>query len=231
MTSFKSCYTEPGASICLCIRWRSLVLPSPSCVQLFATLWTAARQASPSITNSRSPPKPTSMELVMPSNHLILCRPLLLPPSVFPSIRVSSNESALRIRWPKDWSFSFNTSPSNERPGLISFRRTGWISLQSEGLSSPPQHHSSKASVLRCSDWDGLQDENLGLCEDGPAGLSSLLPEPIFSSAPTSPWKRRRWAGRSPLHPAPWQYSGPHESSPPSRTTQIACLLQPRNPP
>ena len=135
MTSFKSCYTEPGASICLCIRWRSLVLPSPSCVQFFATPWTAARQASLSITNSRSPPKPTSMELVMPSNHLILCRPLLLPPSVFPSIRVSSNESALRIRWPKDWSFSFNTSPSNERPGLISFRRTGWISLQSKGLS------------------------------------------------------------------------------------------------
>ena len=79
--------------------------------------------------------------------------------------------------------------------------------------------------------WDSLQDENLGLCEDGPAGLSSLLPEPIFSSAPASTWKRRRWAGRSPLHPAPWQHSGPHQSSPPSRTTQIASLIQPHNPP
>ena len=81
-----------------------------------------ARQASLSITNSQSPPKPMSIELVMPSNHLILCHPLLLLPSIFPSIRVFSSESALRIRWPKDWSFSFNISPSNEHPGLISFR-------------------------------------------------------------------------------------------------------------
>ena len=86
---------------------------SLSHVQLFVALWTAARQASLSITNSRSPPKPISIESVMPSNHFILCRPLLLLPSIFPSLRVFSNESALRIRWPKYWSFSFNISPSN----------------------------------------------------------------------------------------------------------------------
>ena len=84
--------------------------------------WTAARQASLSITNSWSPPKPVSIESVMPSNHLILCRPLLLLPSVFPSIRVFSNESALRIRWPEDWSFSFSVRPCSEHPGLVSFK-------------------------------------------------------------------------------------------------------------
>ena len=111
-------------------------------VWLFATQLTASRQASLSITNSRSPPKPMPIVSVMPSNHLIVCHPLLLWPSVFPSIRVFSNESALRIRWPKYWSFSFNSSPSNEHPGLISFRMdwsplgwTGWISLQFKGLS------------------------------------------------------------------------------------------------
>ena len=98
-----------------------------SCVRLFATPWTAARQASLSITNSRSPPKPMSIELVMPSSHLILCRPLLLP-SIFPSVTVFSNESALRMRWPKYWSFSFNISLSNEHPGLISFRMD-WLDL------------------------------------------------------------------------------------------------------
>ena len=90
-------------------------------VRLFVTPWTTARQASLSITNSWSFFKLMSIELVMPSNHLILCRPLLFPPSIFPSIRVFSNESVLRIRWPKDWSFSFNISPSNEYSGLISF--------------------------------------------------------------------------------------------------------------
>ena len=95
---------------------------SLSRVQLLATPWIAASQVSLSITNSRSLPKPMSIELVMPSNHLILCRPLLFLPSIFPSIRVFSNESALRIRWPKYWSFSFNISPSYEHPGLISFR-------------------------------------------------------------------------------------------------------------
>ena len=101
---------------------------SLSCVWLFATPWTAARQVSLSITNSQSPPTPMSIESVMPSNHLILCRSLLLLPSIFPSLRVFFNESALHIRWPKYWSFSFNMSPSNEHPGLISFRMN-WLDL------------------------------------------------------------------------------------------------------
>ena len=104
-----------------------------SCVQLFVTPWTAARQASLSITNSRSPPKPMSIKSMKPSNYLILCCPLLLLPSIFPSIRVFSNESALCIRWPKYWSFSFNISPSNEHPELISFRMDWFWSLK--GLS------------------------------------------------------------------------------------------------
>ena len=108
---------------------------SLSHVQLFATLWIAAHQASLSITNSQSLPKFMSIGLVMPSNHLILCRPLLLLPSIFLSIRVFSKESALCIRWPKYWSFSFNISPSNEHPGLISFKMDWLISLQSKGLS------------------------------------------------------------------------------------------------
>ena len=101
---------------------------SLSHVRLFATPWTSACQASLSITNCQSPPKPMSTESVMPSNHLIPCHPLLLLPSIFPSIRVFSNESALRIRWPKYWSFWFNISPSNEHPGLISFRMD-WLDL------------------------------------------------------------------------------------------------------
>ena len=101
---------------------------SLSCVRLFVTPWTAACQASLSITNSRSPPKPISIDLVMPSNHLILCRPLLLLPSILPSIRVFSSESALHIKWPKYWSSSFSISPSNEHPGLISFRMD-WLDL------------------------------------------------------------------------------------------------------
>ena len=114
-------------------------------VRLFATPWTAERQASLSITNSRSSLKPMSIESVMPSNHLILCRPLLFMPSIFPSIRVFSNESALRIRWPKYWSFSFNISPSNEHPGLISFRMH-WLDLLAvQGTLKSLQHHSSKA--------------------------------------------------------------------------------------
>ena len=116
-----------------------------------ATSWSAAHQASLSITNSRSSLKLMSIELVMPSNHLILCRPLLLLPSIFPSIRVFSNESVLHIRWPKYWSFSFSISPSNEYSGLISLGWTGWISLQSKTLKCLPQYHSSKASVLWCS--------------------------------------------------------------------------------
>ena len=104
-------------------------------VRLFATPWTAARQASLSITNSQSLLKLMSIESVMPSNYLVLCCPRFLLPSIFPSIRVFSNESALCIRWQKYWSFSFSISPSNEHPGLISFEWTGWISLQSKGLS------------------------------------------------------------------------------------------------
>ena len=117
-----------------------------------ATPWTAARQASLSITNSRSPPKPMSIESVMPSNYLILSRPLLLPPSIFPSIRVFSNESVLCIRWPKYWSFSFNISSSNEHPGLISVRMD-WLDLLAvQGtLKSLLEHHSSKASILQHS--------------------------------------------------------------------------------
>ena len=97
-------------------------------VRLFATPRTAARQSSLTIINSRTPPKPMSIESVMPSNHLILCHPLLLLPSIFPSIRVFSNESALCFRWPKFWSFTFNINPSNEHPGLISFRMV-WLDL------------------------------------------------------------------------------------------------------
>ena len=120
-----------------------------SSVRLFVTPWTAARQASLSITNSRSFLKLMSIESVMPSNHLILCCPLFLPPSIFPSIRVFSNESALHIRWPKYWSFSFNISPSNEYSGLISFRMDRLDLLAVQGtLKSLLQHHSSKASIL-----------------------------------------------------------------------------------
>ena len=122
---------------------------SLSHVWLFTTPWTAERQASLSITNSRSLPKLMSIESVTPSNHLILCRPLLLLPSFFPSIRVFSNESALHIRYPKHWSFNFNISPSNEHLGLISFRMD-WLDLLAvQGtLKSLLQYHSSKALIL-----------------------------------------------------------------------------------
>ena len=126
------------------------IFPSISSVQLSriwlsATPWTAAHQASLSITNSRSLLKLMSIESVMPSNHLIFCHPLLLLPSIFPSIRVFSNESALHIRWPRYWSFSFNISPSNEHPGLIS--RMDWLDLLAvqETLKSLLHHHSSKS--------------------------------------------------------------------------------------
>ena len=122
---------------------------SLSRVRLFATPWTAARQGSLSIANSRSLLKLMSIESVMPSNHLILCHPLLLPPSIFPSIRVFSSEAALGIRWPKYWSFSFSISPSNEYSGLVSFRMDWLALLAVQGtLKSLLQHHSSKASIL-----------------------------------------------------------------------------------
>ena len=121
-------------------------------VRLFVTLWTSACQASLSITNSRNLYKLMSIALVMPHNQLTLCRPLLFPPSIFPSSRVFSSESVPCIKWPKYWSFSFSISPSNEHPGLISFRMD-WLDLLAvqETLKSLLQHHSSKASVLRHS--------------------------------------------------------------------------------
>ena len=129
-----------------------------SCVWLFATPWTAARQVSLSITNSQSLLKLMSIESMMPSSHLILCRALLLLPSIFPSIRVFSSELVLHIRWPKFWSFSFNISPSNEHPGLISFRMD-WLDLLAvQGmLKSLLQYHSSKASILRHSTFFIIQ--------------------------------------------------------------------------
>ena len=130
----------------------SCLVQSLSRVQLLATPWTAACQASLSITNSQSLLKLISIESVMPSNHLILCCPLLLLPSIFPSITVFSSESVPHIRWPKYWSFSFSISPSNEYSGLISFRMN-WLDLLAlQGtLKSLLQHHSSKASILWCS--------------------------------------------------------------------------------
>ena len=133
-------------------------IQSLSRVWPFATPWTAALQASLSSTNSRSSPKPMSIESVMASNHLILCHPLLFPPSICPSIRVFSNESALHIRLPKYWSFIFNVSPSSEHPGLISFKMD-WLDLLAvQGtLKSLLQHHSSKVSALRCSAFFTVQ--------------------------------------------------------------------------
>ena len=121
---------------------------SLSCVRLFVTPWTAACHASLSYTISRNLLKLMSIESMMPSNHLILCHPLLLLPSIFPSIRVFFNESVLCIRWPEYWSFSFSNSPSNEYSGLISFRIDWFDSLLSKGLSSLLQHHNLKASIL-----------------------------------------------------------------------------------
>ena len=147
----KVCWLVPSFIICG-IQFSSV--QSLSRVQLFATPWTVAHQASLSITNSQSSLRLTSIKSVMPSSHLILCCPLLLLPlpPIPPSIRVFSNESALRVRWPKNWSFSFSISPSNEHPGLISFRMDWLDLLVVQGtLKSLLQHHSSKASILQCS--------------------------------------------------------------------------------
>ena len=131
---------------------RASSIQSLSRVWLFVTPWTAARQVSLSITNSQSPPKLMSIESVMPSNPLILCHPLLFLPSIFPSIRVFSNESALHIRWPNYWSCSFSESSSNEYSGLISFRIDWFHLLAVQGtLNSLLQHHSLKVSILWCS--------------------------------------------------------------------------------
>ena len=128
------------------------LVQSLSRVRLFATPWITARQASLPITNSRSSLKLMSIESVMPSNHLILCRPLLLLPPIPPNIRVFFSESTLHMRWPKYWSFSFSIIPSKEIPGLISFRMDKLDILAVQGtLKSLLQHHSSKASILQCS--------------------------------------------------------------------------------
>ena len=146
-TNFDSnfCFTQPGISHK--VQYSSV--QSLSRVRLFATPWIAAHQASLSITNTWSLPKPKSIKSVMPSSHLILCCPLLLLPPILPSIRVFSNESTLHMRWPNDWSFSFSISPSNEHPGLISFRMD-WLDLLAvQGtLKNLLQHRSSKASIL-----------------------------------------------------------------------------------
>ena len=139
-------------------KWWFSSVQSLSRVQLFVIPWIAARQASLSITNSRSSPRLTSIESVMPSSHLILCRPLLPLPPIPPSIRVFSNESTLHMRWPKYWSFSFSIIPSKEIPRLISFRMD-WLDLPGvQGtLKNLLQHHSSKASILRCSAFFTVQ--------------------------------------------------------------------------
>ena len=144
------------------------------------TPWTASHQASLSITNSWSPPKLMSMESVMPSNHFILCHPLLCLPSILPSIRVFSNESALHFRWPKYWNFSFNISPSNEYPGLISFRMD-WLNLLAvQGtLKSLLQHHSSKGSILQRSAFFIVQ-----------------LSHPYMTTGKTIPLTRQTFVGK-----------------------------------
>ena len=149
MPGFRITYINPMASPIFFLFSSVQLL---SCVKLFAIPWTAAHQASLSITNSWSLLKLKSIKSVMPSNHLILCHPLLLLPSIFPSIRVFSKRSVLRITWPKYWNFSFSFSPSNGYSGLISFRMD-WLDLLAvQGtLKSLLQHHSSKASILQCS--------------------------------------------------------------------------------
>ena len=144
------------------LHWALVSLQSLSCVWLFATPWTTAHQASLSFTSSQSLLKLMSIELVMESNHLILCHSLLLLPSIFPSIRVFSTGLVLHIRWPKYWSFSFNISPFNEYSGLISFR-IDWIDLLGvqQTLKSLLQYHSSKASIFQCSAFFMVQLSHL----------------------------------------------------------------------
>ena len=149
--NYLSCHPHVSETLNLGPSVQFSSVQSLSHVQLFVTPWTAAHQASRSITNSQSLIKLMSITSVMPSNHLILCHPLLLP-SICPSISVFSNESVLRIRWPKYWSFSFSIGPSNEHSGLISFRIDWFNLLAVQGtLKNLLQHHSSKASILWCS--------------------------------------------------------------------------------
>ena len=161
-------------------------IQSLSYVRLFETPWSAVRQASLSVTKSQGLLKLMSTESVMPSNHLILCHPLLLPSSIFPSIRVLSNKSVLRIRWPKHWSFSFSISPSNEHSGLISFRMD-WLDLLAvQGtLKSLLQHHSSKASILWCSVQFSLVAQSCPtLCDPMNRNTPGL---PVHHQLPDSP--------------------------------------------
>ena len=158
----KECSMQNLGNVMLWLRKWSQSVQSLSCVWLLATPWTAAHQASLSVTNSRSLLKLMSIESVMPSNPLILCSPLLLLPSIFPSIRVFPSESVLRITWPKYWNFSFSISPSNEYSGLISFRIDWFNLLQVQGtLKSLLQHYSSKASVLQHSAFFMVQLSHL----------------------------------------------------------------------
>ena len=168
----------------LSVQFSSVQLLSP--VRLFVTPWTAARQASLSITNFRSLIKLMSVELLMPFSHLILCCPLLLLPSIFPSIRVFSNEPALRIRWSKYWSFSFNISPSNEYSRLISFRMD-WLDLFAvQGtLKSLLQHHSSKASILRCSAFLTVQLSHPYVTTGKTIALTAAAAAKSLQSCPT----------------------------------------------
>ena len=151
-------------------------------IQFFLTPWTAVRQASLSITNSRSLLKLMSVELVMPSNHLTLCHPLLLLPSILPSVRFFSNESVLHIRWPKYWSLSFSISPSNEYSGLIFFR-TDWFDLEVQGtLKSLLQHYNLKESILQCSAFFMVQLSHLHMT----TGKTIALTRWTFVSKATS---------------------------------------------
>ena len=168
---------------------------SCSVVSDSATPWTAACQASLTITNFWSLSKLTSIELVMPPIHLILCCPLLLLPSIFPRIRVFSIESPLCIRWPKYWSFSFNISPSNEYPGLISFR-IDWLHLLAvQGtLKSLLQHHSSKASILRCSAFFIVQLSHPYMTTGKTTALTRLpLPVEGTNWSPLTQWQDGRY--------------------------------------
>ena len=190
--------------------WSSSV-QSLSRVQLFVTPWTTAHQASLSITNSWSLPKLMSIESAMPSSHLILCRPLLLLPSIFPSICVFSNELALLIRWSKYWSFSFSISPSNEHSGLISFKMDWLDLLVVQGtLKSLLQHHSSKASILRHSAFFIVQLSHPYIVWYWFSTVLVMQPCPSWSNLPASsllgrrkPWvcfeKRGRTIAHNPL--------------------------------
>ena len=182
---------------------------SLSRVRLYATPWTTARQASLSITNSQSSPKLMSIKSVMPSSHLILCHPLFLLPPIPPSIRVFSNESTLRMRWPKYWSFSFSISTSKELPGLISFRMDWLDLLEAQGtLKSLLQHPSSKASILWCSAFFTVQlshpymttGKTIALTRHSSVQFSSVQFSSVIQSCPTLCDPKNRSTPGLPVH-------------------------------